>query len=174
MPHLSRNQWTGIIVAIVVVILAFGSLFFFTNQNQPTTTMDNQNPTASTTDDMASSTASSSAPQTLADGLIIQDLNIGSGDVAASGDNVQVNYVGKLTDGTVFDSSYTRGQPIAFTLGAGQVIPGWEEGIAGMHVGGERILTIPPALAYGSQAAGTIPPNSTLIFDVTLVGVNKQ
>jgi FKBP-type peptidyl-prolyl cis-trans isomerase FkpA len=105
-------------------------------------------------------------------GLKYQDLALGDGAVAESGKSVTVHYTGWLTDGTKFDSSVDRGQPFAFTLGAGQVIRGWDEGVRGMKVHGKRRLTIPSDLGYGQQgAAGVIPPNATLIFEVELLGV---
>jgi len=103
--------------------------------------------------------------------LVIEDLVVGTGATAAVGDTVSVHYVGTLTNGTKFDSSYDRGQTFAFRIGAGQVIAGWEQGVPGMKVGGKRRLTIPPSLAYGNQAVGSIPPNSTLVFDVELVSI---
>jgi FKBP-type peptidyl-prolyl cis-trans isomerase len=104
--------------------------------------------------------------------LQITDIKVGSGVVATEGKNVSVNYRGTLTNGTVFDESYKRGQPFDFRLGAGEVIKGWDEGVKGMKVGGRRKLIIPPALAYGSEDKGTIPPNSTLIFEVELLKVS--
>lgn len=103
--------------------------------------------------------------------LEVADLVIGTGATAAAGDGVTVHYVGTFTNGTVFDSSYSRGTPLSFRLGAGQVIPGFEQGIVGMRVGGKRRLTIPPSLAYGSAGQGPIPPNTTIVFEVDLVSI---
>ena len=106
-------------------------------------------------------------------GLRITDLEIGTGAEAVSGEMVSVNYRGTLTNGKEFDSSYGRG-PFQFPLGAGRVIKGWDEGVAGMKVGGKRKLVIPPDLAYGSRGAGgVIPPDATLIFEVELLGVGR-
>lgn len=103
-------------------------------------------------------------------GLIIEELEVGTGALAQSGQDVLVHYTGWLTDGTKFDSSKDRGQPFAFSLGQGMVIPGWDEGVAGMNVGGRRKLTIPPQLGYGAYGAGgVIPPNATLVFEVDLL-----
>jgi len=102
----------------------------------------------------------------------IEDLQVGTGAEAVPGTTITVNYTGTLENGTVFDSSYQRNEPFTLQLGAGQVIPGWEQGLEGMKVGGKRRLTIPPSLGYGAQGAGsTIPPNATLIFDVELLDV---
>ncbi len=103
-------------------------------------------------------------------GLVVQDEVVGTGPVAQAGDTVTVNYTGKLADGTVFDTSIGKA-PFQFVLGAGNVIPGWDQGLVGMKVGGKRILIIPPNLAYGSQAYGPIPANSTLTFEVDLLNV---
>jgi FKBP-type peptidyl-prolyl cis-trans isomerase FkpA len=105
--------------------------------------------------------------------LVVDEVKVGEGATATKGKIVSVHYSGHLTDGTKFDSSYDRGQPIDFHLGAGEVIKGWDQGIEGMKVGGKRKLTIPPELAYGARGTpgGPIPPNATLVFDVELVGV---
>jgi FKBP-type peptidyl-prolyl cis-trans isomerase len=152
----------------------------------------NQQKESATTTSASSTTATSGAttpaPQTSAtstvpgeaatgpetttrSGLKMVDLKVGEGTVAENGSNVSVNYTGWLTNGTQFDSSIGRG-PFTFRIGAGQVIPGWDEGVKGMRVGGKRKLTIPPDLGYGaSGAGGVIPPNATLVFDVELLDV---
>ena len=109
---------------------------------------------------------------TTASGLVYEELTLGAGAEAAAGQRVTVHYTGWLTNGTKFDSSKDRNDPFAFALGRGQVIPGWDEGVAGMKVGGKRKLTIPPELGYGARGAGgVIPPNATLVFEVELLGV---
>jgi FKBP-type peptidyl-prolyl cis-trans isomerase FkpA len=110
-------------------------------------------------------------PTITADGLQYWDIKTGAGPTAASGKKVKVHYTGWLTSGKKFDSSVGK-SPFDFTLGAGQVIKGWDEGVTGMKVGGKRQLRIPPDLAYGAQGyPGAIPPNATLVFDVELLAV---
>ncbi|MEE9309706.1 MAG: FKBP-type peptidyl-prolyl cis-trans isomerase [Cocleimonas sp.] len=111
--------------------------------------------------------------------LIIDDVKVGTGAVATAGQTVSVHYTGWLYDakaankhGKQFDSSRTRGTPFQFPLGGGRVIKGWDQGVAGMKIGGQRTLTIPSAMGYGARGAGgDIPPNAVLIFDVELIGV---
>lgn len=102
-------------------------------------------------------------------GLHIQDLKVGTGPEVRLGQGLTMHYSGTLEDGTKFDSSYDRGEPFKFVLGAGQVIQGWDLGIQGMKVGGKRKLIIPPALGYGEKGIGPIPPNATLIFEVEVL-----
>ncbi len=104
--------------------------------------------------------------------LQIEELQVGTGTEAPPGNKVSVHYTGWLTTGEKFDSSLDRGSPFEFALGGGQVIKGWDQGVAGMKIGGKRKLTIPPDLGYGARGAGgLIPPNATLVFEVELLGV---
>jgi len=144
---------TGIAVAAAIIVMVF---FLFFNSIPVLTGGQGATPVPATTSS-----------------VVIQDIKAGTGLQAVPGANITVTYVGKLQNGTIFDQS-ARGSTFKFTLGAGRVIPGWEQGIQGMKVGGERILIIPPSLAYGSQAVGPIPANSTLIFDVKLVDVSTS
>ncbi|HQR15579.1 MAG TPA: FKBP-type peptidyl-prolyl cis-trans isomerase [Nitrospira sp.] len=112
------------------------------------------------------------AEVTTASGLKYVDVVVGTGRAAAAGNLATVHYTGWLTNGKKFDSSVDRRDPFSFPIGAGQVIRGWDEGVAGMKVGGKRKLTIPPDLGYGARGAGgVIPPNATLVFDVELLEV---
>jgi len=154
-----RNRQRLIYSLIAVVIVAFlGYLIFIEQVNKP-----------STADQIASGFTLSNAAVETASGLIYEDLVVGAGPAAQAGDTVNVSYSGYLTDGTLFDSNVDSGQPFEFQLGAGYVIPGWDEGLVGMQVGGSRLLVIPPSLAYGSTgSSGVIPANATLTFSVVL------
>ena len=119
----------------------------------------------------AAAEAPAAAPAPMGE-LKIEDVKAGTGAIAAAGKRVTVHYTGTLTDGKKFDSSLDRKEPFTFNLGAGQVIQGWDQGVAGMKVGGKRKLTIPAHLGYGERGAGAvIPPNATLLFDVELLKV---
>ena len=135
-----------------------------------------QNDNVTTTNATAKPTTVEGEPTKTATGLEYWELKAGAGDTAIKGQQVRVHYTGWLTDGKKFDSSLDRGEPFVFPLGAGRVIKGWDEGVAGMKVGGKRQLRIPPELGYGARGAGggLIPANATLIFDVELIGVSKQ
>lgn len=112
---------------------------------------------------------------TTADGdlvnLVIDDVRIGDGATVQEGDTVSVHYIGSTRDGVQFDSSYVRGIPFEFTVGEGKVIQGWEKGLIGMKVGGQRILVIPPEMAYGNRQVSSIPPNSPLVFAIELLAI---
>jgi len=156
-----RNTRIAITLAIIVIILFIALGFFGVRSfnSQPDTLAGSQ---AILDELQATGTVSE---------LRTYDFAVGTGREAKSGDTILVHYIGVLPDGTVFDSSRSRGEPFLFQLGAGQVIQGWEQGFAGMKVGGRRLIAIPPALGYGAQGVGTIPPNATLIFDVELLQI---
>jgi len=129
-------------------------------------------PTVSATQGAGGPPAVSATPTVTADGLQIIDIKVGTGASAEAGQTVEVNYTGWLADGTKFGSSLDSGQTFSFVLGAGNVIAGWDEGVAGMKVGGERRLIIPPALAYGEAGRPpVIPANAQLTFDVQLIAI---
>lgn len=161
---------TGIAVAlalaVIIVLFILPGLSPFGNVAQP-------QPASATPPDTQNNVTTTSMPT--ADQLQVSDTVVGTGTTAAPGDSVTVNYVGALTNSQVFDASANHGTTgFTFTLGAGQVIKGWDQGIVGMKVGGKRQLIIPAALAYGSQAIGNIiPANSTLVFQVELLNVVK-
>jgi FKBP-type peptidyl-prolyl cis-trans isomerase len=159
MKKLSKNEVIAIVVALVVItsFVVFGSMGLFSSSSSLSLNNLNMN---------ISDNGSQQAPQ-----LLISDLVVGTGTEAVAGKHIVVNYKGTLIDGTEFDSSYSRGVPFDFDLGAGQVIAGWEQGFSGMKVGGKRKLVIPANLGYGDRAIGPIPANSTLIFEVELLDV---
>jgi FKBP-type peptidyl-prolyl cis-trans isomerase FkpA len=136
----------------------------------PTVSTPTQPPAAASTLTTAPASPGTTAPVTT---LKIEDKTVGTGAAAKAGDLVTVDYTGWLTDGTKFDSSIDAGKPFQFTVGQGEVIVGWDQGVAGMKVGGVRMLTVPPDLGYGAEGAGgVIPANATLVFEVRLLKIN--
>ncbi len=152
-----NNLTTGIAVTLAIVVIG---LFFIFPGLWPfgsSSSTSNQQGTPTTTGNEA---------------LQVSDIVVGSGAAVKAGDTLSVNYVGSFTDGSVFDASANHGGPFNFVLGAGEVIPGWDQGLVGMKVGGTRKLVVPPSLAYGTQGAGNvIPPNTTLVFTIQLLSV---
>jgi len=160
-PKVKFNYKNILVVAGVLIAVVFGFVLLLGNQNEEQSETEIINKT-----------------ETISEGgeaveeLKIEDLLIGEGAEAKSGNTVSVHYTGTLTDGTKFDSSLDRGDPFEFNLGAGQVIAGWDQGVVGMKVGGKRKLTIPSELGYGERGAGaSIPPNATLVFEIELLEV---
>lgn len=169
---------TGIAVALALVVIA---IFFFSQDFSPFNQISDQTgvaqdvQTSQTTTQYPNPTISTTMPTDTTQLQTTDDV-IGTGTAAETGDTVTVNYIGALTDGTVFDASANHGTDgFTFNLGAGQVIKGWDLGIVGMKEGGKRTLVIPAPLAYGDQAVGpVIPANSALIFQVELLKVQKS
>jgi FKBP-type peptidyl-prolyl cis-trans isomerase len=155
---------TGIAVALALAVIVF--FFIFNGMS----IFIGSTPTTETTTNQTASTTMSTVTE-----LQVTDEIIGTGAVAAAGDKVTVQYVGALTDGTVFDASASHSADgFTFNLGKGEVIQGWDQGVAGMKEGGKRRLVIPASLAYGDKAVGNIiPANSTLVFEVELLKVQK-
>jgi len=148
-----------IVLIVIILIVIIGGISFL--WQKPKSVQQNQ-------------TQTNSSSYTI-QGMKIDILKQGTGEGAKTGDNVVVNYVGTLQDGTKFDSSIDRGQPFPMTLGQNRVIQGWELGLLGMKVGEKRKLTIPPELGYGAQKIGElIPANSTLIFEIDLLSINQK
>lgn len=167
-----------LIIVVAFVLLGGLGIYFIMNQKSPNIKQIGSENVFSTITQAPTAQQSSPTPiptivstKTLEDGLKIEDEKIGEGKEVVSGDTIVIHYLGTLANGQKFDSSYDRGQPFETQIGVGAVIKGWDEGVIGMKVGGKRRLTIPSELGYGSQGAGPIPPNSTLIFNVELVGI---
>ena len=175
-----RSRWLAISIVVLALLVSCGepnpsetpgAAPLPTTTASPTPTVPEPSPLASAAN--ISTPCTKGQTKTVAGGLKIKDLKCGSGAEAERGSSIEVKYVGKLSSGKVFDSSAKHGgKPLPVRIGFQAVIPGWDEGVPGMRVGGVRQLIIPPALAYGSSGAGPIPPNSTLDFTITLVAVS--
>jgi len=167
MTQTQKISITNFIVGLVVIGLLAALGLYFANSflKDKNTSMDQQQPGEQVNEQPSE--------QTTSEEFKTEDLVVGTGAEAKTGDTVSVNYLGTLVDGTKFDSSYDRNQPFSFTLGEGRVIQGWDIGVVGMKEGGKRKLTIPPEFGYGDTVAagGKIPPNSTLIFEIELLKV---
>jgi len=160
----------GTIISIIIVI---GLVVMAVSSPSVKMSEDDIDYTIEPVEDITINEQETTMTQENQNGLITEILKEGSGDLAVAGKNVSVHYTGTLVDGTVFDSSVERGQPFSFLLGGGQVIAGWDQGVAGMKVGEKRRLTIPSDLAYGNGGIpGVIPGGATLVFEVELLAVN--
>lgn len=164
------------VFTILIVFIAIAVWFVVQKTKEVSEITETMTPLAdSGQSSLPQATPEASPPIRYDNGLVVQDITVGSGKTAENGDTLSANYVGMLENSTVFDNSYDRGQPIEFVLGAGQLIKGWELGLLGMKEGGKRKLIIPPSLGYGAKGAGgVIPPNATLLFEIELVGVTKR
>ena len=156
MKNLSKKEWVAVTAAVVLVAYTLfgGDIQSLFQGNSATNSL--------------AALSQSTLGNT---GVIINDVVVGDGSTVKTGQRLSAHYILSLSDGTVVQSSKDFGVPFEFTLGAGEVIPGWEQGFEGMKVGGVRTIVIPPELAYGSNQAGPIPPNSTLIFTVELLEI---
>ncbi len=157
--RLSKGCMRSIIIAVIIFIFLVGGAFLIRSQE--------------VSSPIESDLSEEGVVAESAD-LEIVDTEEGIGEPVTLGDQVAVHYEGRLEDGTVFDSSFDRGEPFRFTVGAGSVIEGWEEGLLGMKEGGSRELVIPPEMGYGPRTVGMIPPNSTLIFDIELLEIETE
>jgi len=160
----------SLILVVVVTLLIVGLLFIIINNSGQSVAEEVATPTQPAP---IQNQSGGTEIVTTDSGLQYEDLVVGDGPSPQQGNTVIVHYTGWLEDGTKFDSSVDRGTPFSFVLGVGQVIRGWDEGVATMRVGGQRRLIIPPELAYGERGAGggVIPPNATLIFEVELLDI---
>ena len=160
---------TVAVIIVVMIAVLFGIFLVYKTAPGNPNPASPQNPEASPAPSADNNSSNNPINTFMVQDMKVEVLKEGTGAVAKNGDTVSVNYVGTLTDGTKFDSS----QAFSFSLGAGQVIKGWDLGVAGMKIGEKRRLTIPADLGYGAGGRGPIPPNATMIFEVELLGINQ-
>lgn len=175
MKTLEKNEAIGVVIGILVVVVLFAGF-----RTMPFFGGFGSNSGADNIVDVTATGTSFDPEYAFAEAfghngeitrLIIQDLVEGDGRTAEEGSLVTVDYIGQLRDGTTFDNSFAKGEPITFTVGEGEVIEGWDQGVLGMKEGGQRVLVVPPSLGYGQRAVGPIPSGSTLVFAVELIDV---
>ncbi len=176
MSPLSKFETIGIFASVAIMAVALAIVRFESDTFATLSESVGQNQTASivAADDnetLRETITDNVSPNGKLTGLVINNVRTGKGESVGDGDTVTVHYIGTLQDGTQFDNSYLRGDPFTFTVGEGKVIAGWDTGIVGMQVGGERILVIPAGLAYGNRQVGPIPANSPLIFALELLKI---
>lgn len=177
MSPVNKYEAVGIFISVAVVALVLAAIRFQSDTFAVFKSVNTENQGSLIT---AANNEEESLAQSLRDNmttegelkkLIIDDVRLGIGDTAREGDTVTVHYIGTTRDGVQFDNSYVRGEPFSFTIGDGKVIKGWEEGLVGMKVGGQRMLVIPPLMAYGNLQVGPIPANSVLVFSIELLEI---
>lgn len=178
--HLNKYEIIGVFASVGIMALALLLLRLESTPSSVASLIDSSSQSAVVVANTDVQNGTGALADTLADAvtvdgelrdLVIDDIKIGTGPAVADGDTVSVHYIGTTQAGVQFDNSYTRGEPFTFTVGDGKVIAGWEKGIVGMQVGGQRILVIPAALAYGNRQVGPIPPGSPLVFAIELLEI---
>jgi FKBP-type peptidyl-prolyl cis-trans isomerase len=175
---LNKFETTGIVLSVGLMVLAL-YLFRIDSSNETLSSIKASEQSATVfvaeAEDKRAAVANALVDASDVSGdlekIIVDDVVIGSGETVKIGDTVSVHYIGTLQNGQQFDNSYLKGSPFKFKVGAGRVIKGWDEGLVGMKIGGQRILVIPPALAYGKDGAGPIPGNATLVFAIELISI---
>jgi FKBP-type peptidyl-prolyl cis-trans isomerase len=169
------KKYLVVTIILIILLIALGVYAIF-NKDEANQVLQTEAPSATISASAGTPLPTAGNIENMQEGNVdqlgIEDIVVGTGDMAISGKKVTVNYLGTLTDGTKFDSSYDRGTPFSFNLGAGEVIVGWDQGVVGMKIGGKRKLTIPSSLGYGPNGIpGAIPGGATLIFEVELLQV---
>lgn len=178
MSPINKYEAVGIFVSVAVMAIALSVIRFKSDTFAvlDTGSIQNQATVVAVTDTGTSAALEQSLRNNITTQgklmeMVTDDVRVGTGPVVETGDTVVVNYIGTTRDGVQFDNSYLRGTPFTFTVGEGKVIQGWEKGLVGMKVGGQRILVIPPEMAYGNAQVGPIPANSVLVFTIELLEI---